>query len=97
MVALLGGTAEEVPDAYRDASPLTWVDEESAPFLVVHGGADDMNPVAHAREMVDALHEAGVEVVYAELPSADHFTVADWSIAGPWTLTFLDRHLRPEA
>ena len=43
-----------------------------------------------------ALHEAGVEVVYAEFPRSDHFTVADWATAGPWTQTFLERHLRPE-
>jgi acetyl esterase/lipase len=96
LVALLGGTPDEVPEAYRDASPITWVDEESAPFLVIHGGADDMNPVAHARHMVDALHEVGVEVVSVELPTGNHFSVAEWSMAGPWTRTFFSVMLHPE-
>jgi acetyl esterase/lipase len=96
LVALLGGTPDEVPEAYRDASPITWVDEESAPFLVIHGGADDMNPVAHARHMVDALHEVGVEVVSVELPTGNHFSVAEWSMAGPWARTFFSVMLHPE-
>jgi dipeptidyl aminopeptidase/acylaminoacyl peptidase len=96
LVALLGGTPEEVPEAYQDASPITWVDEESAPFLVIHGGADDMNPVAHARHMVDALHEVGVEVVSVELPTGNHFSVASWFVAGPWTHTFFAVMLHPE-
>jgi hypothetical protein len=56
-----------------------------------------MNPVSHARRMVDALHEAGVAVVYAELPVGNHFSVARWDVAGPWALTFLDVHLQPES
>lgn len=93
--ALLGGTADEQPDAYRDASPITWVDEASAPFLLIHGGNDSIIP-DHARVMSTALHDAAVEVVYAEFPSADHFIVADWALAGPWVLAFFDRHLRPD-
>jgi acetyl esterase/lipase len=95
LLRLLGGTPEEEPDAYRDASPIEWVDEDSAPFLIIHGGADDMNSPEHARTMTAALQAAGVEVVYAEFPEANHFTAADWPVAGPWALTFLERHLHP--
>jgi acetyl esterase/lipase len=95
LVALLGTTPEEDPDAYRDASPITWVDDASSPFLIIHGGADDMNSPEHARTMTAALQAAGVEVVYAEFPEANHFTAADWPVAGPWALTFLERHLHP--
>lgn len=88
VVDLMGGTIDEVPDAYRDASPLSWVDAETVPFLIVHGTRDDVNPVEHARRMADALHRTEVAVVYAELPT-DHFMAGDWSVAGPWVLTFL--------
>jgi len=96
LVALLGGTPDEVPEAYLDASPITWVDEESAPFLIIHGAADPMNPVAHARHMTDALHEVGVEVISVEIPTADHFSVAEWPLAGPWARTFFAVMLQPE-
>jgi acetyl esterase/lipase len=96
VVRLLVRAHPNVLDALHDASPLTWVNPHSAPFLVIHGGADAKNPVAHARRMVDALHAAGVEVVYAELPQDNHFSVAAWPVAGPWALTFFAVHLRPE-
>jgi acetyl esterase/lipase len=89
VTALLGGAIDEIPDVYADASPITWVDGSSAPFLIIHGGADDMNPPAHARTMAAALQEAGVTVVSVEDAVGNHFTVADWSNAGPWTLAFL--------
>jgi acetyl esterase/lipase len=96
LVALLGGTPDEVPEAYRDASPITWVDAKSAPFLIIHGGADPMIPVEHARQMADALHVDEVEVVSIEIPTGDHFLVAEWSVAGPWTRTFFAVTLHPE-
>lgn len=95
-LTFLGGTPDEEPDAYRDASPLSWVDADSAPFLILHGDADDINPPEHARRMVDALQAAGIEVIYEELPDADHFAVNDWSIGGPRILDFLADHLQPE-
>ncbi len=90
VAALLGGTIEEIPEAYAEASPVTWVDDDSAPCLVIHGGVDTM-PVSQGRSMVSALQQAGVTVVSIEDAAGDHFTVADWSNAGPWTLAFLDR------
>lgn len=96
LVALLGGTPDEVPDAYQDASPITWVDAESTPFLIIHGGADDMNPVVHARTMATALQQAGVEVISVEQPTGDHFSVAEWEIAGPWARTFFAVELHSE-
>src|SRR6478672_12865237 len=68
VVALLGGTSAEVPERYRDTSPLTWIDARTAPFLVVHGFLDDVVPVTQPRQLVSALRAARVDVEYAELP-----------------------------
>jgi acetyl esterase/lipase len=98
VVALLGGTAEEVPERYRDSSPLSWIDERTSPFLVVHGVPDDVVPVAQSRRLVSALRAAGVEVEYAELPDAGHGDLngdLTSSRVGPRVLAFLGRHLRP--
>jgi dipeptidyl aminopeptidase/acylaminoacyl peptidase len=92
----LGGTREEVPVAYEDVSPLAFVDEQSAPTLVIHGTADTIVPAEHSRLLAAALEHTGVEVVYIELDEVDHFTVADWTRNGPHVLDFLDRHLDPE-
>jgi dienelactone hydrolase len=60
-VALLGGTYQEVPERYRDASPLSWIDERTVPFLIIHGdqsppalrermtGSEDLSPGSGSR------------------------------------------------
>ncbi len=94
-VAVFGGTFAEVPDVYRDASPLFHVDVAAAPFLIVHGTQDTIVPVAQARRLVAALHEVGVEVTYIEFPEAGHDVFA-WERIGPLALDFLGRHLELE-
>ncbi len=93
--AFLGGTPDEVPDAYRDFSLLTHIDEQSAPVLVLHSPQDTWTSVEHSRRLVEALHAAEVEVVYAELANIGH-TGWTWANAGPWALAFLDRQLHPD-
>ena len=89
----LGGTAEEVPDAYADYSVVTHIDADMAPTLILHGSGDSEVPVEHSRRLADVLHENMVEVVYGEFSGIDH---RDWTWApsAPWTLAFLERHLR---
>jgi acetyl esterase/lipase len=94
VVALLGGTVQEVPERYRDASPLTWIDRRSAPFLVIHRDQDDVVPIEQTRRLVAALRAAGVEVESMELADAGHDALT-WDRIGPATLAFLARHLRP--
>jgi acetyl esterase/lipase len=94
---LLGGTFAEVPDAYRAASPITYVDEQCAPFLVVQGGRDLTVPIEHAQRMTQALQAAAVEVIFAFFPTATHGTAGNWPVHGALALAFLGRHLHPEA
>jgi dipeptidyl aminopeptidase/acylaminoacyl peptidase len=91
----LGGTPEEAPEAYRDVSPVAFVDEESAPILIIQGALDTPN-IEHARRLLAALQAAEVEVVYAELAGESHSTVSHWPVNGAFTLAFLERHLRSE-
>ena len=93
---LMGGTPSEVPERYQDASPLAQVTANTAPFLIFHGTNDTVTSVEQSRTMVDALHKAGVEVIYAEYPHIDHFDwLGGWDTAGPEILAFLGRHMHP--
>ena len=94
VAALLGGTPAEVPGRYRDASPLSWIDGRTAPFLVVHGTGDDVVPIAQSRRLVAALRAAGVAAEYRELPGVGHDGLG-WGRVGAAVLAFLARHLRP--
>ena len=94
VVALLGGTPQEVPERYRDASPLSWIDGRTAPFLVIHGAQDEVVPIEQSRRLVATLRAAGVEVQYVELAGTGHGDLG-WARVGQATLAFLDRHLHP--
>jgi acetyl esterase/lipase len=85
-IMLLGGTLSEVPERYEDYSPLAQVRPDTAPFLVFHGGADQYVSLEEPRQFVNALHEAGIEVTYAEFPTADHFYWFEWASSAPRTL-----------
>lgn len=95
LTALFGGTVEEVPDVWRDASPAHNVDEQTVPFLVIHGNRDEGVPIQMARNLAAALATAGIEYVFAELP-AGHMHIC--SLEAPRALwdRFLADQLHPE-
>lgn len=101
-MALYGGPPSKTMAARLDASPLAQVNTDTAPFLIFHGADDENTSVDEARDIVDALHRAGVEVVYVEYPHATHFywinffeIQGSWDTVAPETLAFLGRHLKP--
>ena len=68
----LGGTPQEVPCCYRDASPITFVKKGAAPHLFIHGTEDDVVPLEHSTIMACKLKCAGVKVRMLALEGALH-------------------------
>jgi acetyl esterase/lipase len=63
----------DAPDAYEKASPIARIHPGAPPFFIVHGDRDTLVPVAEARAFAEALRTRGkAEVVYAEIPGAQH-------------------------
>jgi len=68
----------EVPDAARfdallaGASPLTLVSADDAPFLIVHGDADEIVPVQQSRRMDEALRAQHVPSELLVIPGGGH-------------------------
>ncbi len=61
------------PDVFRASSPIARVRPDAPPFLVVHGAADSLVPVAQARAFVDRMRTTSRACVgYLELPGAGH-------------------------
>jgi acetyl esterase/lipase len=56
----LGGSREQKPDAYKQASPVTYVNAGDAPTLIYQGTKDILVPYEQAFEMATALTKAGV-------------------------------------
>ena len=69
---VLGGLPADVPDMYELASPIRQVSTASPPTLMFQGTHDAVVPLESARRLHQALEEAGVPVVYVELPWTEH-------------------------
>ncbi len=67
----LGGSNDEVPDNYANASPALQIGDDEPPFLVVHG-QDDVLSVGKAGELVDLLRAHGNQARLLELGAAGH-------------------------
>jgi dienelactone hydrolase len=58
--SLFGGTPQEVPDKYRDASPLTYVDAVRVPVLVLAGENDPRCPIRQIENYLAELDRRGI-------------------------------------
>jgi acetyl esterase/lipase len=72
LIDLLGGTPDEVPEAYCLGSPITHVRPGRPPTLQVFGNDDFVVDIAHGRRLHAALLEAGVPSILVELPDTVH-------------------------
>lgn len=69
---LLGGPVEERKDVAKAASPVTYVSKKSSPFLIVHGTADPVVPLAQAEELFAALKKAGADATFVKIEGGGH-------------------------
>ncbi|QUG99665.1 S9 family peptidase [Saccharopolyspora erythraea] len=58
--ALFGGSPDDVPDTYRDCSPITYVDQVRAPVLVLAGDNDPRCPIQQILNYLDRLADRDV-------------------------------------
>jgi pimeloyl-ACP methyl ester carboxylesterase len=86
-VDFLGGTPQQLPEAYDAADPATRMrTRPPAPVVVVHGDRDEAVPVQSSR----GLQEQFGWLDYRELTGADHMDLIDpSSSAWPTVLTAL--------
>jgi dipeptidyl aminopeptidase/acylaminoacyl peptidase len=73
---LMGGTPEQLPEAYALANPGRRL-PLGVPLLLVHGDADATVPLKRSRQFADAARGAGDEVALEVVRGADHRAVAD--------------------
>ncbi len=72
LIYLLGGTLKEIPEVYREYSPLAHVSPGCPPTLLIHAGDDFVVDPSHGRKLRRALEQEGVPSVHIELPRAVH-------------------------
>ena len=82
-------------DFLREASPLTHVDEISAPLFVIHGANDPRVPLSEAEQVAAAVRDKGVECDLLVYDDEGHGLAKRGNRldAYPRAMEFLRRHL----
>ncbi|MGH8593669.1 MAG: alpha/beta hydrolase fold domain-containing protein [Gammaproteobacteria bacterium] len=90
----LGGSPEQKPEVYRQASPLQLAHRRIPPTLLLHGGRDEMVWLKQAERLSKRLTELGCKHLFIPLPWADHgFDANLWGPSGQIYLYALERFL----
>jgi acetyl esterase/lipase len=69
---LLGGPISQREGVARQASPLSHISPDDAPFLIMHGNADTVVPLNQSQVFAEALKKAGVDVEFVTISGARH-------------------------
>ena len=93
----IGGTLAEKGRQYRQASPVTHVTADDAPFLIVHGTEDRIVPVDQSQRLHAALTKAKVPSTLEIVKGAGHGPGIMTRQMGEKVRKFFDRHLKPKA
>jgi len=90
-------TRAEAPELYRQATPMTHVDKNDAPLLILHGTADKTVAVEDSQLLAAALAKVGAEHQLVIIPDAvlSFYLLPKQRDLRPLVLGFFDRHLRP--
>jgi acetyl esterase/lipase len=92
---LLGTTVANRPDLAKKASPITYVDKNDPPFLIVQGEKDDSVNPAQSQLMSATLTKAGVKNELIIVPGAPHYGVMfDAAYITKRIFYFLDTYMK---
>ncbi|UCH36197.1 MAG: alpha/beta hydrolase [Armatimonadota bacterium] len=91
----LGAAAVDRAAACARASPISYVAASATPFLVCHGGEDDLVPVKQSDAFVAALRAAEAPVEFLRMAGIGHDLDQQSAEVFGRALTFLDTHLKP--
>ncbi len=72
LLAFMGGTLEEMPDEFAEASPVTHVSADDPPVLMVHGTEDRTVPYSQATILKERCKQAGVAVELITIEGGGH-------------------------
>ena len=90
----LGGSPDQKPEAYRAASPTTYVSPDDPPFFLFHGDSDLIVPASSPLKLHESLEKSGVSSKYFTAKGSGHlatFSDIDWMEKA---ILFFDKHLK---
>nr|MBP7510256.1 prolyl oligopeptidase family serine peptidase [Prolixibacteraceae bacterium] len=69
---LIGGPIDENLDKCALANPITYIDANDPPFLILHGDADPLVPLCQSELFFNALQKANVPSQFVIVPGGQH-------------------------
>lgn len=69
---LLGGSVANHQELAQAANPITYIDLNDPPFMVVHGDLDEIVPISQSEILVSALQSQQVPVTFIRKPEMTH-------------------------
>ena len=92
---LIGAAPLARPDLAKVASPVTYVDKNDPPFLIIHGEKDELVSTKHSRLLSSWLNVVGVRNELVIVKDAPHFgEMFDSDEVRNKVISFLTNHLR---
>lgn len=91
---LVGGPIQENEDKVARANPITYVTQDAAPFLIVHGEVDPLVPHHQSELLAAMLKRSGVAVSFYTVKGGGHGGFTDANVS-ELTKEFLAKHLKP--
>jgi len=91
----LGGTPAEVPRAYQQASPITYVSKNFPPVFFFHGTADEIVPIDNALSMFQKLKSSNVPVEFYRSEKSGHIGALIDVRSRENAVRFLAKYLMP--
>ena len=92
----IGGTMTEKTDAYKAASPVTYINAGDAPILSFQGTKDPLVPHNQVFRLTDAMTAAGIPSRAEFFVGAGHGAGFDWFHTTNEMNTFFDKLLKPK-
>jgi acetyl esterase/lipase len=92
--SFLGGTPDELPDLYRQASPITYVAASLPPTLLVYGERDHLVLPKFGKRLYDRLRQTHNTAVWLNIPWAEHaFDAVFTGVSNQLVLYYTERFL----
>ena len=90
----LGGTLDEVPERYREASPINHTSHPLPPVLLIYGASDQLVELHFGQRLTDRLLSGGTPTTLITIPWAEHaFDAIPHGLGGQLSLHLVERFL----
>ena len=75
---LLGSEPEVAPELDAQANPLTYINDKTVPFLILHGDKDEVVPIEDGKKLYNTLIDNNIKADFYQLTGAGHMDLKYW-------------------